>query len=168
MLNSGTASLRGIGLALCEIRGRDYNSRGRRMRDRTDRMATTVIDRRGCLTDGQTMMGIFAWRNLLTRPLRTMLALIGLSIPILGILGLFCLSNGLRDLVGTTLSRDRGVDHPSRGCAQPGLQPLAGLAGGRASADARRSCRRSGGLGARPRDRGARHAASRTCSPARE
>ncbi len=45
-------------------------------------------------------MGIFAWRNLLTRPLRTMLALIGLSIPILGILGLFCLSNGLRDLVG--------------------------------------------------------------------
>ncbi len=54
-------------------------------------------------------MGIFAWRNLLTRPLRTMLALIGLSIPILGILGLFCLSNGLRDLVGTTLSRIEGL-----------------------------------------------------------
>ena len=54
-------------------------------------------------------MGKFAWRNLLTRPLRTMLALIGLSIPILGILGLFCLSNGLRDLVGTTLSRIEGL-----------------------------------------------------------
>jgi putative ABC transport system permease protein len=54
-------------------------------------------------------MGIFAWRNLLTRPLRTFLALIGLSIPILGILGLFCLSNGLRDLVGTTLSRIEGL-----------------------------------------------------------
>jgi putative ABC transport system permease protein len=54
-------------------------------------------------------MGVFAWRNLLTRPLRTMLALIGLSIPILGILGLFCLSNGLRDLVGTTLSRIEGL-----------------------------------------------------------
>ena len=52
-------------------------------------------------------MGIFAWRNLLTRPLRTMLALIGLSIPILGILGLFCLSNGLRTWSGTTLSGSR-------------------------------------------------------------
>jgi putative ABC transport system permease protein len=54
-------------------------------------------------------MGKFAWRNLLTRPLRTLLALIGLSIPILGILGLFCLSNGLRDLVGTTLNRIEGL-----------------------------------------------------------
>jgi putative ABC transport system permease protein len=54
-------------------------------------------------------MGVFAWRNLLTRPLRTLLALIGLSIPILGILGLFCLSNGLRDLVGNTLSRIEGL-----------------------------------------------------------
>jgi putative ABC transport system permease protein len=54
-------------------------------------------------------MGVFAWRNLLTRPLRTILALVGLSIPILGVLGLFCLSNGLRDLVGTTLSRIEGL-----------------------------------------------------------
>jgi putative ABC transport system permease protein len=54
-------------------------------------------------------MGVFAWRNLLTRPLRTILALIGLSIPILGVLGLFSLSNGLRDLVGDTLSRIEGL-----------------------------------------------------------
>ena len=54
-------------------------------------------------------MGVSAWRNLLTRPLRTVLALIGLSVPILGVLGLFCLSNGLRDLVGDTLSRIEGV-----------------------------------------------------------
>jgi putative ABC transport system permease protein len=54
-------------------------------------------------------MRLFAWRNLLTRPLRTILALIGLSIPILGVLGLFCLSNGLRDMVGDTLSRIEGV-----------------------------------------------------------
>ncbi len=54
-------------------------------------------------------MGIFAWRNLLTRPLRTILALVGLSIPILGVLGLFSLSNGLRDLVGDTLSRIEGL-----------------------------------------------------------
>jgi putative ABC transport system permease protein len=55
------------------------------------------------------MMGVFAWRNLLTRPLRTVLALVGLSIPILGVLGLFCVSNGLRDLVGDTLSRIEGL-----------------------------------------------------------
>ena len=54
-------------------------------------------------------MAKFAWRNLLTRPLRTVLALIGLSVPIVGILGLFCLSDGLRNLVGATLSRVRGL-----------------------------------------------------------
>lgn len=51
----------------------------------------------------------FAWRNLLTRPLRTLLALIGLSIPILGVLGLFSVSGGLRNLVGDTLSQIQGV-----------------------------------------------------------
>ncbi len=51
----------------------------------------------------------FAWRNLLTRPLRTCLALIGLSIPILGVLGLVSLSGGLRNLVGDTLSQIQGV-----------------------------------------------------------
>lgn len=54
-------------------------------------------------------MGSFAWRNLLTRPLRTALALIGLSVPILGVMGLFSVSNGLRDLVGDTLSQIEGV-----------------------------------------------------------
>jgi putative ABC transport system permease protein len=54
-------------------------------------------------------MGRFAWRNLLTRPLRTTLALIGLSIPILGVMGLFSLSRGLRNMVGETLSRVEGL-----------------------------------------------------------
>ena len=54
-------------------------------------------------------MWTFAWRNLLTRPLRTTLALIGLSIPILGVLGLFSLSGGLRNLVGDTLGQIQGV-----------------------------------------------------------
>jgi putative ABC transport system permease protein len=54
-------------------------------------------------------MGRFAWRNLLTRPLRTALALVGLSIPILGVLGLFSVSGGLRNLVGDTLSQIEGV-----------------------------------------------------------
>jgi putative ABC transport system permease protein len=54
-------------------------------------------------------MGTFAWRNLLTRPLRTALALIGLSIPILGVMGLFSLSSGLRNMVGDTLSQVEGL-----------------------------------------------------------
>lgn len=54
-------------------------------------------------------MWIFAWRNLLTRPLRTTLALVGLSIPILGVLGLMSLSGGLRSLVGDTLSKIQGL-----------------------------------------------------------
>jgi putative ABC transport system permease protein len=54
-------------------------------------------------------MWIFAWRNLMTRPLRTALALIGLSIPILGVIGLCSLSGGLRNLVGDTLSQIQGV-----------------------------------------------------------
>ena len=54
-------------------------------------------------------MGNFAWQNLLTRPLRTFLALVGLSVPILGVLGLFSVSDGLRNLVGTTLDKIKGV-----------------------------------------------------------
>lgn len=54
-------------------------------------------------------MGSFAWRNLLTRPLRTVLALVGLSIPILGVMGLFSVSGGLKNLVGDTLSQVKGM-----------------------------------------------------------
>ena len=54
-------------------------------------------------------MGKFAWLNLLTRPLRTALALIGLSVPILGVIGLFAVSDGLRNLVGDTLGKIKGV-----------------------------------------------------------
>ena len=51
----------------------------------------------------------FARRNLLTRPMRTALGLVGLSIPILGVLGLFSLSGGMRNLVADTLSQIQGV-----------------------------------------------------------
>ncbi|RUL86317.1 ABC transporter permease [Tautonia sociabilis] len=51
----------------------------------------------------------FAWKNLLTRPLRTTLALIGLSIPILGVLGLYSISGGLKNLVDDTLEKIQGV-----------------------------------------------------------
>ncbi len=66
----------------------------------------------------------FAWRNLLTRPVRTLLALIGLSIPILGVIGLFSLSNGLRDLVGDTLSRIQGIIIVREGAFSPVFSDL--------------------------------------------
>ena len=52
---------------------------------------------------------VFALRNLMTRPLRTILALVGLSIPVLGVLGLFSLSNGLRELLDNTLAQVQGI-----------------------------------------------------------
>jgi putative ABC transport system permease protein len=51
----------------------------------------------------------FAWQNLLTRPSRTLLAIVGLSIPVLGVLGLFSLSHGIRNLMGNTLAQVHGV-----------------------------------------------------------
>jgi putative ABC transport system permease protein len=69
-------------------------------------------------------MGRFAWQNLLTRPLRTLLALVGLSIPILGILGLHSLSDGLKNLVGDTLSRIQGVIVLREGSPSPVFSDL--------------------------------------------
>jgi putative ABC transport system permease protein len=69
-------------------------------------------------------MGRFAWRNLLTRPLRTTLALIGLSIPILGVLGLFSLSRGLRNMVGDTLSQVEGLMVVSENAPSPVFSDL--------------------------------------------
>src|SRR6187200_759575 len=69
-------------------------------------------------------MWTFAWRNLLTRPLRTTLGLVGLSIPILGVLGLFSLSGGLRNLVGDTLSQIQGVMVLREGAPTPVLSHL--------------------------------------------
>lgn len=69
-------------------------------------------------------MGIFAWRNLLTRPVRTFLALVGLSIPVLGVLGLFVLSNSLRNLVGDTLGGIEGLVVLSDNALSPVLSNL--------------------------------------------
>jgi putative ABC transport system permease protein len=55
------------------------------------------------------MMLHFAWQNLVTRPTRTLLAVVGLTIPILAILGLFSLTNGIRTLMGHTLARMNGL-----------------------------------------------------------
>jgi putative ABC transport system permease protein len=69
-------------------------------------------------------MGVFAWRNLLTRPIRTFLALVGLSIPVLGVLGLFALSNSLRNLVGDTLGGIQGLVVLSDNALSPVLSNL--------------------------------------------
>jgi putative ABC transport system permease protein len=51
----------------------------------------------------------FAWQNLITRPTRTLLAVLGLTIPIIAILGLFSLTNGIRALMGNTLAKMNGL-----------------------------------------------------------
>jgi putative ABC transport system permease protein len=51
----------------------------------------------------------FAWQNLITRFVRTLLAIVGLTIPIVAILGLFSLTNGIRSLMGNTLARMKGL-----------------------------------------------------------
>jgi putative ABC transport system permease protein len=51
----------------------------------------------------------FAWQNLISRPTRTALAVLGLTIPIIAILGLFSLTNGIRTLMGNTLARMNGL-----------------------------------------------------------
>jgi putative ABC transport system permease protein len=54
-------------------------------------------------------MWSFAWQNLITRPARTALAAVGLTIPVLAFLGLFSISQGIRDLMGNTLGKMQGL-----------------------------------------------------------
>jgi putative ABC transport system permease protein len=51
----------------------------------------------------------FALKNLRSRPARGLLSIVGLSIPVLGFLGLFSLSGGIRELLGDALARVRGI-----------------------------------------------------------
>jgi putative ABC transport system permease protein len=54
-------------------------------------------------------MWSFACQNLLSRPGRTVLAVVGLSIPILGVIGLYSLSAGIRTLAHDTLGQVEGL-----------------------------------------------------------
>lgn len=54
-------------------------------------------------------MIFFAWRNLITRPTRTALAVLGLTIPVIAFLGLFSISGGIRRLMGSTLGELQGL-----------------------------------------------------------
>ena len=50
-----------------------------------------------------------ALRNLWSRPTRTILALVGLSIPVAGVVGLASLSEGIRTLLDETLAQVQGI-----------------------------------------------------------
>lgn len=62
---------------------------------------------RNILGDESATRWTFAWQNLITRPSRTALATIGLTIPVLAFLGLFSISQGIRDLMGAPSARCR-------------------------------------------------------------
>ena len=71
----------------------------------------------------------FAWQNLVSRPLRTALAVVGLTIPIVAILGLFSLTHGIRSLMGNTLASMNGLMVMRVGAPAPVFSELpAGLA----------------------------------------
>src|SRR5579883_2498386 len=69
----------------------------------------TYARRRGHSRRRSPTMWPFAWQNLITRPSRTALAAIGLTIPVLAFLGLFSISQGIRDLMGSTLGKMQGL-----------------------------------------------------------
>ena len=76
-----------------------------------------------------TVMWGFAWQNLMTRPSRSALAVVGLTIPILAFLGLFSISRGIRDLVGGTLATMQGLQVMSVNAPAPAFSDLpAGMA----------------------------------------
>ncbi|QEH34045.1 putative ABC transporter permease YknZ [Aquisphaera giovannonii] len=50
-----------------------------------------------------------AFRNLLSRPSRTLLAMVGLTVPIVGAIGMLGLSSGLRGLIDDTLGQVQGI-----------------------------------------------------------
>lgn len=51
----------------------------------------------------------FAFRNLISRPVRSVLALLGLTVAIAGMVGLFSIATGIDDTVGKTFSRIPGL-----------------------------------------------------------
>ena len=95
----------------------------------------------------------FAWRNLLTRPLRTALALVGLSVPILGRDGPVQPLGGAAEPGRGHPQQDPGGDGPPRERPQPRLQRPAGGPGAEVGQDPGRPDRGPRGLEDRPDDR---------------
>lgn len=61
----------------------------------------------------------FALKNILSRPTRTALAVVGMTVAILGMVGLFSIAEGLDQVVGNTLNRVPGFVAMQRGAPIP-------------------------------------------------
>jgi putative ABC transport system permease protein len=61
----------------------------------------------------------FAWQNLLSRPLRTVLSVVGLTIAIAGMVGLFSIAGGIDRLVSSTFELIPGLLVQQRGAPMP-------------------------------------------------
>jgi len=68
---------------------------------------------------GRTSMFRFAWRNLVNRPVRTVLSVLGLSVAIAGMVGLFAISGGIRHLVTRTFEKVPGLLIQQQGAPIP-------------------------------------------------
>ena len=61
----------------------------------------------------------FAWRNLINRPVRTILSVLGLSVAIAGMVGLFAISGGIQYLVNKTFEKIPGLLVQQQGAPIP-------------------------------------------------
>ena len=61
----------------------------------------------------------FALQNLLSRPLRTLLAVLGLTVAIAGMVGLFSIAGGIDRLVNSTFEQIPGLLVQQRGAPIP-------------------------------------------------
>src|SRR3974390_912330 len=61
----------------------------------------------------------FAFRNLVSRPVRSVLALLGLTVAIAGMVGIFSIATGIDDTVGMTFSRIPGLSAMQPGAPIP-------------------------------------------------
>ena len=61
----------------------------------------------------------FAWRNLVNRPVRTVLSVLGLSVAIAGMVGLFAISGGIEHLVTRTFEKIPGLLVQQQGAPIP-------------------------------------------------
>ena len=82
------------------------------------------------------------------------LALVGLSIPVLGVLGLFGLSGGIRNLLGDTLAQVHGILVLRENAPSDIFSDLPAEMAEVTTTNSRRSCRRAADLEDRPLDRG--------------
>ena len=98
-------------------------------------------------------MWTFAWQNLITRPSRTALAVLGLTIPVLAFLGLFSISRGIRDLMGGTLGTMQSLMVLRENSPSPVFSDLPAGHGEGPAEDPGRARRRPRGLEDRPADR---------------